>query len=197
MVRGKQIGLAEEIRFYSVQKKIDLWMVIIDFVALRTRIVEEMNLEEKRFELFSLKAEQARLILIKNELIKNQQYEKVVEIRDEEKTIAQQVHQLKNEAAMHFKSLGDSRSAIQEKQELLKYLIEIDPFDHPFLDPIDEILRQDKIRYREQKNQIQMALDEALQKRDELILKNDFQGLTVLDAQILELERSLNANLND
>lgn len=172
-------------------------MVIIDFVALRTRIVEEMNLEEKRFELFSLKAEQARLILIKNELIKNQQYEKVVEIRDEEKTIAQQVHQLKNEAAMHFKSLGDSRSAIQEKQELLKYLIEIDPFDHPFLDPIDEELRQDKIRYREQKAQIQEALDEAHKKRDELILNNDLQSLSIVESQIRELERSLNTNLTN
>ncbi len=150
-----------------------------------------MNFVKQRLRLYTLKTGFTQLELQKQEIIRLQQYEKAAEIREQQLEYVEKLRELRSEMVTFFDSLGDTKNEIKEKQEILKFLIELNPFDNLFLDPIEKKLEDAKTTYRAQRESDQQQLFNLYQQRRQLLLSRDLKAIVAVKQQITVLHEKL------
>jgi hypothetical protein len=87
--------------------------------------------------------------------------------------------------------LGIGFHDLQQKQAILMFLIEINPFDEPFLRPVEDQLTADKQVYRSEWAEQRKMLNELRDKRNAALNEHNETAVASLNKEINELRKVL------
>jgi hypothetical protein len=150
-----------------------------------------MNLHQLKLDFHQLKVEYFQLELEKQQAMYAQRYEQVADCRTDQKEINEKIRVIRDTAMDGFQSLGIGFHDLQQKQAILMFLIEINPFDEAFLRPVEDQLTADKQVYRSEWAEQRKMLNVLRDKRNAALNEHNETAVASLNKEINELRKVL------